>query len=481
MTHWRGDAYVLAAIAIVLRLPAFVAGRSLVFDDGVYAASALAMRAGEAPFRTVFSGSGPLFLPLVWLGDLVGFRTVNAPRVVAVASGVVVTLATYSCARRLTTRSHALFAAGLVTTSGSVLWVTGPVNADGPALAGSLLAVAFALRYRARPSVGAAVFVGFAAGAAASIKALAVPALVAAGVLLLLPNAQELRSRVRAAGAAAGIAIGVYFCASLPWGISRVWDQSFTYHEQSARENTHAGAARKIVTTLWDRDVVVVVALALAAAAMGVAWVSHRAARAETPFPRISGEAGGDRLVVVAVLLGWVLLVVALLVWEPALFKAHVAHLVAPLVLLACLRPPPWSVLAAAGLIVAPFWVLANDGVLWPAGYGGHAAAVVERLGQLPGDALVIADDPGLAWRSGHRPPGPLVDTSFLRIEQGQITERSVAGAASAATVCAVVSSLPRHFPTFHGLGDRLRAEGYQERRYGPGITLYVGPRCGGS
>ena len=64
----------------MLRLPALFATRSLVFDDGVYASSALAMRNGLQPFRDVFSSQGPVFLPLVWLADLLGFRTLDAPR-----------------------------------------------------------------------------------------------------------------------------------------------------------------------------------------------------------------------------------------------------------------------------------------------------------------------------------------------------------------------------------------------------------------
>ena len=132
----------------MLRLPALFATRSLVFDDGVFASSALAMRRGELPFREVFSSQGPVFLPLVWVADLLGFRTLDAPRLLTVASGVLLTIAVYSCARRVTSRGHALLAAGLVTTSGSVLWVTGPVNADGPSMALSVLAIALGARAR---------------------------------------------------------------------------------------------------------------------------------------------------------------------------------------------------------------------------------------------------------------------------------------------------------------------------------------------
>ena len=452
--YWHVDATVLAVVAVLIRLPAFFADRSLVFDDGVFAASALAMRAGEVPFREIFSSQGPVFLPLLWVADLVGFRTMDAPRVLTVAAGVLLTVAVYSCARRITTRANALLAAALVTTSGSILWVTVPVNADGPSLALSVLAVAFALRYRDEPRLRTAVWVGLAAGGAVSIKALAVPAVVIAGLVVLLSH-----RRVRDAAVAAGTAVAVYVLAALPFGIDRVWDQSYVYHQDARRVNTHSGAAHKILDTLWDRDLLVVLALALAGVAFGVRFVLRR--RSGTP---------GDRslLIVVAALVLWIAMVFALLVWEPAMWRAHIAHLVPPLALLAALRPAPWSVLAIAGLVAAPFFVSNNRSILWPDGYTGHEAALVHRLERLPADALVISDDPGWVWRSGHRSPGAFADTSYQRIDDGEITKASLVKAASAADVCGVISSSPMHFKRLHGLGDALTAQGYTAIRFGP-------------
>src|SRR5262245_56720414 len=147
----RVDLAVLSVVAIVLRLPAVFAGRHLTFDDGVYGASAVAMRAGGIPFREVFSSQGPAFLPMVWLADLVGLHTLNGPRLVGMVSGVVLTIAVYLAARELTDRPGALLAAGLTTISGSVLWVTGPIASDGPALAASALALWLHLRHRPAP------------------------------------------------------------------------------------------------------------------------------------------------------------------------------------------------------------------------------------------------------------------------------------------------------------------------------------------
>ena len=88
--------------------------------------------------------------------------------------------------------------------------------------------------------------------------------------------------------------------------------------------------------------------------------------------------------IVVAGLVLWIVLVFALLVWEPAMWRAHIAHLVPPMALLAALRPAPWPVLAVVGLVAAPFFVSNNRSILWPDGYTGHEAALVHHLERFP-------------------------------------------------------------------------------------------------
>ncbi len=222
---------------------------------------------------------------------------------------------------------------------------------------------------------------------------------------------------------------------------------------------------------MWERDLPLLVALALA---LGMFLVTRFTGRGT----RVPQDDGMPRLgIVVAMLVLWAVLVFGLLVWEPALFRAHVAQIVPPLALLASLRPPPWTVLLVAALVVAPFWVVRNDTILWPHGYRGAEAAVVQRLRALPGDALVISDDPGLAWRAGHAPPGNFADPSFQRIEQGRITERTLVDAAAARDVCGVVVTSPQHFGSFEGLGSRLAGEGYRSEDFGD-ITVFTKPEC---
>src|SRR5206468_9272685 len=138
------------------------------------------------------SSQGPLFLPLVWLFDLLGLRTLDAPRLLAVASGLALVLATWSAARALRLSPLAAgVAAGLVATSGSILWVTGPLTSDGPGLALAAWAVTAALWYRRSPTLRWAIAAGLLLDEAMSVKSL----LLTAGLTVawaLVPNRRHL-------------------------------------------------------------------------------------------------------------------------------------------------------------------------------------------------------------------------------------------------------------------------------------------------
>ena len=278
----------IAVGAVALRIPAYLATRHLSFDDGVYGASAVAMREGGLPFRDVFSSQGPLFLPLVWLADLAGLRTFDAPRLLALASAVVLVLATWSAARALgLSPAPAGVAAGLVATSGSVLWVTGPLTSDGPSLALAAAAVAGALWYRRSPALARAVMVGLLIGAALSVKSLLLGPAVAVGLALLPRSGRrsgaDAASVSPATGArwthlgAAVVAAGVLsLMVALPWGLGNVWDQAFQYHLDVAGSRTPLPNLRKVASTLGDRDLPLLVA---ALGALGLVAAARRRGR----------------------------------------------------------------------------------------------------------------------------------------------------------------------------------------------------------
>lgn len=471
----------LAAVALLLRLPAYLSAKHLTFDDGVFASSVTAMRDGGVPFREVFSSQGPLFLPLAYLGDLLGGRGLDSPRVVAVVSGIVCTLGVYWCASQLADRTAAVLAGLLTATSGSLMWVTGPLAADGPALAFGVVAFGTALRLRAGASLPRAAVLGVLVGATLSTKSLEAPVLVPAALVLLAPffsrqapagdtaeapTSARRRLRMAAAGriaVASCCALGVYLAVSLPFGFSEVWDQSFSYRADAAVDREPLANASKIISTLWDRDLVLLLFLLL------TALLAFLPGLRGSERPTMAGEAPPDepaqdraqptaRLLVALWALAtlvWLVLVVSPL-WRP-----HVSALVPPLVLVVAAWRPPTRVLLVAGVLSLPLLWVQLDDLLLPGDYEGSEAEIVDLLEELPEGAWALSDEPGLLWRAGIRTTDDLVDPSMLRVQQGRYDSESVLQAASDPRVCAVVVRSGRRFGSFEGLGDALAGIGY--------------------
>jgi hypothetical protein len=463
---WWIDAAVLATVAALLRIPAFVASRHLTYDDGFFGLSAIEMREGVVPFRDLFSPQGPLHLPLLYVADLVGLRTTNAPRVLPIVAGAAVTVVTYAAGRRITSRYGAIVAAVLVTTSGSVLFTTTGIASDGPALAFAIGAVAVAFGYTRTPTSARAVAAGALLGAALVAKALAAPAGLAVALLVL--SRRRPRDLVYAGVAAVVVALG----ASVPWGLDRVWEQSVQYNREASRLTSYPGAVTKALHTLVDRDPIVLVAAGVAVAMLVLARLGWVGAAAR-PSP-----AGGPLLFRPASVLAiWLATQFALLVYEPAFWRPHVAFLIPPLALLVALRPPPVVALLVGAVAVMP-WYLSNlQVVLWPDRYNSEERAAVDALRALPRGSRAISDEPGFLWRAGRLTDPYLADSSIKRIEQGQVTAAKLQDAAAKPDVCAVLVWTNRYADL--DLGPRLADVGYEvTARYGGPRVLYEKREC---
>jgi Dolichyl-phosphate-mannose-protein mannosyltransferase len=463
---WWIDAAVLAAIAVLLRIPAFVASRHLTYDDGFFGLSAIEMRDGVVPFRDLFSPQGPLHLPLLYVADLVGLRTANAPRVLPLVAGAAVTVVTYAAGRRITSRYGAIVAALLVTTSGSILWTTAGIASDGPALAFAIGAVVVSFGYTQTPSSSRAVAAGALFGAGVVAKALAGPAGLAVALLLLS------RRRPRDLAYAAGAAVVVVLGAALPWGLGRVWDQSVVYNRDASRVTSYPGAVTKALHTLVDRDPIVLVAAGLAVVMLVLArigWV--RVAGSDSPAnePLLFRPA--------SVLALWLAAQFALLVYEPAFWRPHVAFLIAPLALLVALRPPPVIALVIGAAVVMPSYWSNVHSMLWPDPYSRAEQAAVDALHGLPAGSLAISDEPGLLWRADRLTVPYFDDSSIKRIEEGQITAVKLQNAAAKPNVCGVLVWTSRYGNL--DLGPRLAQVGYEvTARYGGPRVLYEKRAC---
>jgi 4-amino-4-deoxy-L-arabinose transferase-like glycosyltransferase len=433
----------LSVAAVVLRLPAVLSSRHLSFDDGVYGSTAVAMRHGARPYRDVFSSQGPLHHPLLYVADLLGGRTQNAPRLLSLAAAVVITIAVYLIARRLAGRRAGVIAAALATTSGSLFLVTTGISGDGAAIAFAASAVAVGFAYRDRPSTARAVAAGLLVGAACSVKLLAAPVVVPVALAMLV------RRRTRDLVAAAVLAVAVPLVLAGVWGYSRVWDQSVRYHHE-ARRYSVGSAAWRMVTTLVERDTIVV-ATALVVAVIAVAAREQWAARDDAPLWRAGTALGA-----------WLVVQMGFLLTESAMWRPHVSELVVPLTLLAALRLPSTRALVVTWVVALPIFVVGTWGFARPGGYHGVDARVEARLRALPSGAFVVTDDPGFPWRAGLRVPDQLVDVSVKQFDQRRITEPDLLRAARARDACAVLATSSERLGRFHDLPDRLADDGYR-------------------
>jgi hypothetical protein len=442
-SRWQLDGRVLAVavvavVAVLLRLPLVLSHNMVHVDEGVYGASVDAMRAGFAPYRDVFSSQGPLFLPVLWIADLVGVGWWAAPRFASAAGGVVLTVACYALVRRRSGPAAATLAAALVTSSGSVVVATSAAITEGVVLGLTSTSVVLAMRVRERPTrLRLASLIACLGCALATKSVFAAPALLAAAVAV----GPQL-SRRRAVLAAAGVPL-VWLALALPWGVGAVWDQSVAYHLEGSTGADPIGSAVTVGLTLRRAD-----ALAVVVAGTLLALAIRR--RSTASRVRRSSESDGRVLRV------WLASTVGLLAIVSPLWHQHVAYLVPPLVVVAFAHAPRAvrdarraSVAAGAvGLIVL---ALATPVVAGSRDQEDHRVEmdeIVRLLRSTPRGELVVSDLPGLVWLADRGLPPDLVDADGKRIRSGRITAATLADAARRERVCTLVFWSPTKYRT---------------------------------
>jgi hypothetical protein len=472
------DILALGIGAILLRIPALLAPTNLGYDDGGYGLAAIAMREGYEPFRDIFSSQGPLFLPLVHLADLAGFETLDAPRLLPVLAGAVVTIAVYCAGRELMDRGRALLAAALAGSSGILLWTTGPITSDGTAAAISVSAVAVALVYRRRPSTALAIAVALLAGSAFSVKNLLVtPALVIAWLLIVS------RRRILDAVLVPLGALAVLVAASAPWGFKDVYQNSIQYHLEKTGEGNRGGNASKLVTTYLRRSTFLV---ALAAVAFFSKVLRRPNADRTDSLAADGGPHEGRLQALVAgsrILWWWAGLVLVVLLLQDPMFRNHLAALVAPFALLVARYRPSWRAVAITAIVTLPIQAYQVRELFVTEDYSGNAAIVVERLRALPDGAWALSDEPGFTWRAGKATDPFYVDPSVLRIhspvKEINITEDKLVRAAANPRQCAFVIWAPVRFGSFPNLPTRLEELGYEQvEDFGNGRGVWLRRSC---
>ena len=452
---WLAPAGVVA-LAILLRIPSLISPANITFDEGVYAASVRAMRSGAKPFIDIFSSQGPLFLPVLRVADAAGFGWNPAPRLAMLAAALALTVAVYLLARGYAAPTLAAGCAGLVAVSGTVLYATAPMQSDGIALAFGVLGILAAVR---APAAWAPWLAGGLLGAGITVKSLhVIPCIIVVAAVLLTQR----RWLGTAAAAAAGVV--VVLAVSAPWGFDRVWDQYVVFHLNVPATDGAAGRVAFVARSLVRHDG----ALLLAATAAVVATLARR----EPPSPP---QQESPRWLPMVWLATTVVVLVAAATLEPGFTRA-VAFFIPPLALVvAQLRPDPRLVIALVAVAI-PFQ-LARNPVAEPQRPDGLDNRVIEVLSELPAGAMVVTDEPGLAWQAHRDIPAGLTDPSYARIAAGYLTADDLVAALRRPEVCAYMDWSGRFRPFAPELGTAV-AGWTMELTDGRGGRLLVRPVC---
>jgi hypothetical protein len=453
-------AALVAATALLVRVPTLFSQPATTFDEGVYGASVFAMRHGGRPFHDVFSSQGPLYLPLLRLADLVGFEAHWAPRLAGVGAGVFVALGCYFLVSRYTNRVKAFSIGIIVALSGSVLRATAPIQSEGPAIAFGLAAVMLAITDEGerpwRPWIAGAF-----AGAAVAIKSVFVFPLLAGAVAVYFR-----RRRYGAILAAATGGAIVLVASILPWGWNAVYEQSIAFQRAVPRATSVVHNLANTILAFGRYDIVLLVA----AAAATISWIARRPAAAGGP------QAAPALMVPTLVWLAGSLVLLIGFLGPGVGFRRYLAILVIPVALLVGASRISTSVLLALALLAIPVQLVTQRDIHPPPVSESELAALAFIEG-LPQGTTLVTDFPGIAWWAERRLPPDLNDTSDARFEAGSLTESEILDALRSPEVCAYVPWSHR-FATWFDI-DPARYDFVLAADLGEGRLLYLRRGCG--
>jgi 4-amino-4-deoxy-L-arabinose transferase-like glycosyltransferase len=428
------------------------------YDEGVYVASLDALTHGQSLGRDVYASQPPGFYTLLRAVSLLPSDGVAALRVPFLLVALVGVAAAFAIGQKVAPRWGGI-------SAGSLLMVTAPYPIQAPRIQADTASVvlslcAFAALVYARRRFVLAAAAGALAGAAVSVKLLALPVVVPIAVLLVAWRSWRLAGAVAAGAAAVWLGIALAYAGAIPelWR-SAVRDHRLARHlGPSLSDNVH----RVLVHPLdWKTPAGILVPIGLVCAVV-------LCRRVET-----------------FALLAWIATSVLFLVLQRPLLDHHFVLLAGVLgVTAGCglgaavdRAPGRWPAVAAVFVVVAIGLGAAQESRRLDR-QGGETASVRSAAAELrthtaPGE-LVATDLPILAYLADRRVPGQLVDTSFVRLGSGSLTDAEILAELERHHIRAV--AVGRAFAEQPALLAALRAR-YPTRSERGGITLYLRPR----
>nr|BBH94458.1 hypothetical protein KTA_26570 [Thermogemmatispora argillosa] len=430
------------------------------FDEGVYLQSLRAMSHGFALYSQVFYSQPPFFLESVFPIYMLAGQSLWAGRLAIALLSLWGLIGAWLLGKALYGYTGAFIALLLTLTSVSFLHEARVLQADGPSVALSLLAVGLAFQWWKQPTGGRGLTLAVLSGTSLALsimtKFLVVPALLPIGFLVLMRFWQLIRASERPSSSGerlaywapvAGIVAFVLVALALflPWiGSLAIMIQSMvSFHTDSNAVFRYT--FRTITLPLLLQGLL-------------------------TPltFTGLAGTivAGLRRDWRVIPLLLWLVGTILVLLEQRPLLSHHLVALVPPLVglsVLGCSSAPLLlrqlqanssqtqrtlarasmvaMIVLAAGCTYAAgqdiFYLLKPPLPATPTGPLHQAASDLQRFTQ-PGD-LVISDEPLAVALAGRDTPPWLVDTSTVRLRSGYLTLQDLIAASEQPQVRAIL------------------------------------------
>lgn len=461
------------------------------YDEGVYWQSLRAMLAGQDLYHTIFYSQPPAFLLSIFpIFSLFG-GTLWAARLGIVLVSLLGLVGAYFLGTSLAGRVGSVAAVLLLVTNTLYLMESQTVQAEGPSVALTLLAIGCAWCWWRQPAgwrgLCWASFAGITLALSIFSKLLAVTTIIPIALLLLTRIWQLWRRRtdVRVwdwlpmlAGVGLTVLTSVALVLPFVGSWAAFWAGVVTFHEVAAKDlpGTVIGNAHLMVPVLFS--------LLGATAAYGAFTALLRQDWRVLP------------------LLAWLIITCVLLLRQYPLFSHHLVVLVPPLIALAVLGVAeprayraffaqtrvaslaPAVSLLAIGLILLTssldIWhdrtyILSADATSVSAGTQLNLRAANDLHHAITPEQWVITDGQFIAGLADRDTPPALVDTSTVRIETGYVTLTQLEQAASNPRVHAVLFFTGRFAQSQTAAFHAWVAQHFHLiHTYGPGQELWV-------
>ncbi|BEP15375.1 hypothetical protein acdb102_36860 [Acidothermaceae bacterium B102] len=377
----------------------------LSYDEGVYSQTLRLVAHGRPLVSDVFTSQPPLWPYLALPGWLAG--GVTGARLWIMCWALLGLVATYHVARAYLSPTQAVLTAVLVAAVPTFAATASAIQADVPAL--TLATAALAVALRPGRSTGRLVLVGVLLGAALMVKLLVAPTVVVV-LLVAAQGHRDQRQLVRDLAVVAAAAAGVVVATGAAfWHHGRLWDQAVGFHVAS--QSFVSGVRTNVGTAFLAPGTCVVLLLG----ALAGVEVVHRGKR--------------DQLLPVV----WLATTLAFLLLHSPLFTHHLVLAVPPAALLLVMEldarlaaRPEWLRAALVTLVAVCLIGSTVDDATTPVRATARNNPAVAALERLPRTSVLVTDDQVLATAAGLSVPGPLVDTSDVRITAGSLTPMQV-------------------------------------------------------